>query len=172
MKNSIFLVLNWIMHSVRSTIRASQNRNRNNMYHHRSSNVCSNKEYGRSSSNNQCMSSPMQLLNPEAEQHLVRVGDGFYWMMLAVLEMNLASLSAEVVELVFTTVDTLRMLVLRVQVRVIFSRLLTQRSTIHAQHNDCPLFYLSFLRNCHSWPHQTILRSFRRRPTSYLFGNH
>ena len=119
MKNSIFLVLNWIMHSVRSTIRASQNRNRNNMYHHRSSNVCSNKkEYGRSSSNNQCMSSPMQLLNPEAEQHLAKVGEGFFWMMSAAQEKNLASLSVETLELVFTTVDTLRMLVLCAQVNI------------------------------------------------------
>ena len=86
----------------------------------------------------------MQMLNPEEEQHLVKVGDGFYWMMLAVLEMSLVSLSAEVVELVFTTVNTLRMLELCVQVCMIFPRLLTQRSTIHAQHNDCPLF-LSFL---------------------------
>ena len=86
----------------------------------------------------------MQVLNPEAEQHLAQVGDGFYWMMLGVLEMSLVSLSAQTVELVFTTVDTLRMLELCVQVCVIFSRLLTQRSTIHAQYNDCPLF-LSFL---------------------------
>ena len=86
----------------------------------------------------------MQVLNLEAEQHLVKVGDGFYWMMLAVLEMSLVSLSAETVELVFTTVDTLRMLALCVQVCVIFSCLLTQRSTIHAQRNDCPLFH-SFL---------------------------
>ena len=73
----------------------------------------------------------MQVLNLEAEQHLVKVGDGFYWMMLAVLEMSLVSLSAETVELVFTTVDTLRMLALCVQVCVIFSRRLTQRSTIY-----------------------------------------
>ena len=62
------------------------------------------------------MSSSMQLLNSEAEQDLDQVGEGFFWMMLAVLEMSLASLSAEVLELVFITVDTLRMLVLCVQV--------------------------------------------------------
>ena len=89
------------------------------MYHHRSSNVCSNKkEYGRSSRDNQCMSSPMQLLNPEAEQHLAKVGEGFFWMMSAAQEKNLASLSVETLELVFTTVDTLRMLVLCVQVNI------------------------------------------------------
>ena len=62
------------------------------------------------------MSSSMQLLNSEAEQDLAQVGEGFFWMMLAVLEMSLASLSAEILELVFITVDTLKMLVLCVQV--------------------------------------------------------
>ena len=62
------------------------------------------------------MSSSMQLLNSEAEQDLAQVGEGFFWMMLAVLEMSLASLNAEILELVFITVDTLRMLVLCVQV--------------------------------------------------------
>ena len=84
------------------------------------------------------MSSSMQVLNLEAMQDLAQVGDGFYWMMLAVLEMSLVSLSAEVVELVFTTVITLRMLALCVQVCVIFSHLLTQRSTIHTQRNEHP----------------------------------
>ena len=82
------------------------------MYHHNcNSNVCNNnneKQYGRSS-NNQCMSSFMQLLNPEAEQHLV--GKGFFWRMLDAQDENLASLSAETMELVYNTVDTLRMLV-------------------------------------------------------------
>ena len=63
------------------------------------------------------MPSSMQVLNPEAEQDLAQVGEGFFWMMLTVLEMSLASLSAEVLELVFITVDTLRMLVLCVQVK-------------------------------------------------------
>ena len=67
----------------------------------------------------------MQVLNLEAMQDLAQVGDGFYWMMLGVLEMSLVSLSVETVELVFTTVDTLRMLALCVQVCVIFSHLAT-----------------------------------------------
>lgn len=50
-------------------------------------------------------------------EDLAQVREGFFWMMLAVLEMSLASLSAEVLELVFITVDTLRMLVLCVQVK-------------------------------------------------------
>ena len=116
-----FIVLNWVMHSVRIMITASQNRN-SNMYHHRSSNVCSYRRMTNNmeviSSNNQCMSSPMQLLNPEAEQHLAEVGEGFFWMMSGAQEKNLASLSAETLELVFTTVDTLRMLVLCVQVNI------------------------------------------------------
>ena len=64
------------------------------------------------------MSSSVQMLNPEAVQDLAQVGEGFFWMILAVQEKNLASLSAEVLELVFTTVDTQRMLVLCVQVHV------------------------------------------------------
>ena len=48
----------------------------------------------------------------------MQVGDQFSWMMLTVLEMNVASLSVEVLELVYTTVDTLRMQVLCVQVHV------------------------------------------------------
>ena len=51
-------------------------------------------------------------------EDLAQVGEGFFWMMLAVLEMSLTSLSAEVLELVFTTVDTLKMQVLCVQVHV------------------------------------------------------
>ena len=98
------------------------------------------------------MSSSVQMLNPEAVQDLAQVGEGFFWMMLAVLEMSLASLSVEVLELVFTTVDTLKMQVLCVQVHAqYFFLLLTQRSTIHTQHNRNgypPL--LSFLRLCHS----------------------
>ena len=70
------------------------------------------------SSNNQCMPSPMQVLNPEVEQDLAKVGEGFFWMMSAAQETNLASLSAETLELVFTIVDTLRMLVLCVQVNI------------------------------------------------------
>ena len=116
---------------------------------------------------NQCMSSPLQLLNPEAEQHLAEVGEGFFWMMSAAQEKNLASLSVETLELVFTTVDTLRMLVLCVQVCF-----LTWKSTIHSQHNCTDCLVLSFFRLCHSWPHKTILHSFRRRPSSYLFGNY
>ena len=100
------------------------------------------------------MSSSMQLLNSEAEQDLDQVGEGFFWMMLAVLEMSLTSLSAEVLELVFTTVDTLKMQVLCVQVHVqyfFFTRLLTWKYTIYTQHNNngCPPL-LSFLRLCHS----------------------
>ena len=64
------------------------------------------------------MSSSMQVLNPEAEQDLAKVGEGYFWMMLAAQEKNLASLSVETLELVFTTVDTLRMLVLCVQVNI------------------------------------------------------
>ena len=63
------------------------------------------------------MSSSVQMLNPEAVQDSAQVGEGFFWMMLAVLEISLASLSAEVLELVFTTVDTLKMQVLCVQVQ-------------------------------------------------------
>ena len=74
------------------------------------------------------MSSPMQLLNPEAEQHLAEVGEGFFWMMLAVLEKNLTSLSVETLELVFITVDTLRMLVLCVQVNISATDLVTNYS--------------------------------------------
>ena len=119
------------------------------------------------SSNNQYMPSSMQVLNPEAEQDLAQVGEGFFWMMLPVLEMSLASLSVETVELVFTTVDTLRMLVLCVQVCF-----LTWKSTIHSQHDCTDCLVLSFFRLCHSWPHKTILHSFRRRPSSYLCGNY
>ena len=57
----------------------------------------------------------LQVLNPE---DLAQVGEGFFWMMLAVLVLSLASLSVAVLELVFTTVATLRMLVLCVQVHV------------------------------------------------------
>ena len=64
------------------------------------------------------MPSPMQLLNPGAEQDLAEVGEGFFWIMSGAQEKNLASLSAETLELVFTTVDTLRMLVLCVQVNI------------------------------------------------------
>ena len=47
-------------------------------------------------------------------------------------------------------------------------------SEINYIHNTMtvPSFILSFLRNCHSRPHQTILHSFRRRPTSHLCGNY
>ena len=57
------------------------------------------------------MPSPLQALNPEAEQHLAKVGEGFFLMMLAAQEKNLASLSAETLGLVYITVDTMRMLV-------------------------------------------------------------
>ena len=57
----------------------------------------------------------LQVLNPE---DLAQVVEGFFWMMLAVLVLSLASLSVAVLELVFTTVATLRMLVLCVQVHV------------------------------------------------------
>ena len=57
----------------------------------------------------------LQVLNPE---DLAQVGEEFFWMMLAVLVLSLASLSVAVLELVFTTVATLRMLVLCVQVHV------------------------------------------------------
>ena len=89
------------------------------------------------------MSSPMQLLNPGAEQHLAEVGEGFFWMMSGAQEKNLASLSAETLELVFTTVDTLRMLVLCVQVSIsatdseinysVTSQWLPSSSSIHFQ---------------------------------------
>ena len=85
----------------------------------------------------------MQVLNPEAEQHLAQVEEGYFWMMLAVQEMSLASLSAETEELVFTTVDTLRMLVLCVQVNI--SATDSETNFSHNTTTMISLFFFSFL---------------------------
>ena len=85
------------------------------------------------------MPSSMQVLNLDAEQDSAQVGEGYFWMMLAVQEMSLASLSAETEELVFTTVDTLRMLVLCVQVNISATD-----SEINFSHNTTAMTSLFF----------------------------
>ena len=85
------------------------------------------------------MPSSMQVLNLDTEQDSAQVGEGYSWMMLAVQEMSLASLSAETEELVFTTVDTLRMLVLCVQVNISATD-----SEINFSHNTTAMTSLFF----------------------------
>ena len=113
----------------------------------------------RHSNNNQCMSSFVQMLNPEAVQDLAQVGEGFFWMMLAVLEMSLTLLSAEVLELVFTTVDTLKMQVLCVQVQYFYAT----DSEINYSYTTQPQWLPSS-----SFLHKTIIHSCRTKQSTLV----